>query len=538
VIKIPAPKKTLRVKTMTPINIGGTKLAVGEVIESYKKYVQTWINSGCATITDEKPRYQFTNGTLEILIDTTPLPPRKEDVKQTIIEKLLLKKRDRATELMVDYLEKKEDAYTTRDDINPEVWIYEEGVYKPNGITKLKEEIREILGDVYTTTFANQVVNKIMLDTTINQEELFGNKYLEEIAVENGLLNIITGELEKFNPKRIHFNKLNIKYEPGKECPNIIRFFKDVLKNEEDLPVIQELIGYLLYKEYNIEKAFMLVGTGRNGKGKTLDLIKRFLNPENCTSIPLQQFEKNIFSLSEVHNKLVNISGDLDKKALQHTGSFKQLTGRDLITGARKFKTNIYFENFAKMIFATNDLPLTYDLSPAFFMRWIILEFPYTFVSEKEYEEENNYAKKQWLKIRDPDIIKRITTPDEMSGMLNWALEGLHRLLKQKDFSYSKSVDEVKTLWLRKSDSFTAYCMDSLEEEYGSYISKNELRHAYNGYCKKHGLKAVTDNSLKNTLTVMFGVTEGRISDLSTGRIRVWEGVKFRDKEPKYLEWV
>ena len=52
-------------------------------------------------------------------------------------------------------------------------------------------------------------------------------------------------------------------------------------------------------------------------------------------------------------------------------------------------------------------------------------------------------------------------------------MEGLKRLFSQKDFSYSKSVDEVKTMWLRKSDSFSAFCMDEIEEEYGSIILKS-----------------------------------------------------------------
>jgi putative DNA primase/helicase len=291
------------------------------------------------------------------------------------------------------------------------------------------------------------------------------------------------------------------------------------------VPVMQELFGYLLYKEYKIEKAFMFNGSGRNGKSKVLELMKRFLGIYNCVNIPLQEFEENQFAMGELLNKMANLGADLSTMALKTTGKFKNLTGRDMITASRKFLPKVSFYNYAKMIFCSNELPITYDTTDAFWNRWVLLDFPNTFLSAKEAEKqlENN---KTGVKIAIPEIIDKIATNDELSGLLNWALEGLDRLLKTGDFSYSKGVQEVKQMWMRRSNSFLGFINDCLEESYDHKVPKADLRKAYSDYCKKYKLKVASDRLIKDTLETEFGSTFQRVK-VEGDYIRCWEGIKF-----------
>ncbi len=314
----------------------------------------------------------------------------------------------------------------------------------------------------------------------------------------------------------------------------INKHFDAVLKSDGDKPVIQELFGFLLYKDYFIEKAFMLSGVGRNGKGKTLDLIKRFLGAENCANIPLQTLDESNFAMSNLVNKLANLGGDIDKSALKHTGKFKGLTGRDLMTADRKFKSHLSFTNFAKMIFCANELPITYDLSPAFWNRWVLLEFPFQFLSKKEIKSLPNDVDKSFIKIADPNIVDYLTTPSELSGLLNWALVGLHRLFEQKDFSYSKSVEEVKFIWLRKSNSFLAFFMDELVEDFDYKVTKQELKKVYSLYCRSHKVNTVSDKAIKVTLSDK-GVSDSRKTK-GVEQPNCWEGIRFKKEVVNNLE--
>ena len=42
----------------------------------------------------------------------------------------------------------------------------------------------------------------------------------------------------------------SITYNPEKDCPTIKKHFQTVLKTEDDVKVMQEIVGFLLLKEY------------------------------------------------------------------------------------------------------------------------------------------------------------------------------------------------------------------------------------------------------------------------------------------------
>ncbi len=466
----------------------------------------------------EEPQQQTQEETQKQELDDSTLTAY---VKDCILQKM----KTEATEAITREFLYRNKIYTTRDDENSEVWIYKKGIYIPQGKTYIREFTRKILDIAFTTNFCNQIIAKIEADTYIDQEEFFNNIIKDEICCENGILNLKKRELKPFNKNKIFFTKIPITYNPNAVCPNIETHFKTILKKEEDSEVMFELFGYLLYKEYFIEKGIMFIGDGRNGKGKTIDLMKRFIGVDNCSSVPLQQFETDTFAAGELFNKLANLPGDLDDKALNHTGMFKTLTGRDLIAAPRKYLTRVKFVNFAKMIFACNKLPRTRDTTTAFWNRWVLFEFPYTFLSEEEINQLKPEEAKN-VKLRNTEIIEQLSKPEELSGLLNRALDGLQRLFKNKDFSNSQGVKEIKNLWIRKSDSFLAYCLDNIEEADEVRIEKKVLRKAYGKFCKKHKIKSQSDKAMRETLFENYAVSEER--DESG---RYWEGIRFKNGE-------
>jgi len=448
-------------------------------------------------------------------------------LQKKVLTNLLLKDKDKATELIVKEIEKENYIYTTRDDKASEMWIYKEGIYLPQGKSFVKEFCREILGETYTPQLSNNILSKIEADTFIEHDAFFGTNYIYEIPLINGILNIKTRELNPFNPKQIFFNKLPITYSPSAECSEILKHFKTILSSEEDIKVMLEIFGYLLLKEYKIEKALMFVGFGRNGKSKTIELMKKFIGAENSSSLPLRALHEESFSLSELFGKMANLSADLSKTDLKETGIIKSLIGRDTIQAKRKYLRDLNFVNYAKMVFGANELPKIYDTTDGFWTKWILIEFPFKFVSEEIYNSLTKEEKEKH-KILDPDIIQKITTDEELSGLLNYSLDGLDRILQNKDFSYSKSTAEVKDLWIRKSDSFTAFCYDHLEEDIDSSITKDHLRKLFFQYRKKHkNLPGVSDKAIKVTLENMFGVSDTQTSDL----LRIWKGIKVKRED-------
>jgi putative DNA primase/helicase len=173
---------------------------------------------------------------------------------------------------------------------------------------------------------------------------------------------------------------------------------------------------------------------------------------------------------------------------------------------------------------------MVYDMSKGFWDRWILLEFPYTFVSEEEY---NKSKENILIKKRDEDIIEKISTPQEMSGFLNEALKGLNRLLKNRNFSYSLGTEEVKSRWIRKSNSFMAFCYDNIEDDADGKISKKELRKLYSAYCRNHKISSRSDFVIKKVLQDNYGVVDEKEEVLKGVWEYFWIGIKLKKKENK-----
>jgi len=429
--------------------------------------------------------------------------------------------------------------YTIRSDQKREMWIYRYGIYVEHAETYVKEFLRDVLGIFYEKQILNMTLDKLEADTFIDQDVFFPSEdyLLDKICVQNGVLNLNTKELEKFSPDYFFFSKLPVYYSPDSKCEIIIDFFKEVLECKEDVRVMQEFFGYLLHRSYNLSaKGVMMNGDGRNGKGKTLEIIRRFIGAENTSSVPLQKLSEDKYSLSELHNKLANIGGDLSDKYIDDDSMYKTLTGKDTINANRKYKVDIQFVNYAKMIFSCNKLPSFKDMTTSIWNRWILFEFNKVFADKEDFDNLSNekfmekYKKEKNnrnTKIADTDLISKLITNETLSGLLNWALDGLKRLKIQSGFSLSPAQTDVKKRWMRKANSLYAFIEDNCEIEYENYIIKSVFRTDYNEYCKIHKIPILSDKKIKYTLE-QFGVFEDRKSIDSGVREHIWNGINVK----------
>jgi P4 family phage/plasmid primase-like protien len=460
-----------------------------------------------------------------------------QELTNTISYFFYKKLKSELSEILVAICNNQSKYYATRFDDRNEIYCYENGIYVSEGRTKIKEIVRKLLGKEYTEQFGNQVVNKIEADSYITQDELFKPKNINEICLLNGILNLKTRELTPFTPNKIFFSKIQANYDPQSKCKKITKFLNEVLPDKQDVKTVYEIVGFCLYREYFVEKAVMMLGTGRNGKGKTISLIKKLLGDENFTGIPLQKLENGDFKEVELMGKLANLGGDVSNYPLKDTAKFKGLTGRDTITASKKFKNDVSFENYAKMIFATNTLPKTYDLTNAFFSRWVYLNFPFEFKPKAEYlaEIKKDSKLKEKYKVLNPNRINSLLDSDEMSGFLNEALSGLDRLFSKNDFTSSKSSSETKHWWIRNSDSFLAFTIEKLEiaDSELEFIKKDVLRKNYQAYCKEHRVPPEGDKHIHEMMIRQVKAWDSQLSDDS--RERVWKGVKFKSSQEERL---
>jgi len=443
------------------------------------------------------------------------------------------------SEIVISYIEDNYNIHSIRDK-KVEMWLETDGIQYPNAEIFIQEFVRAVFGDKFNPNTLTIIIKKIQADTFIDTEEFFKDADERYIPLGNGVYDIQKKELVDFAEKGRFFSKLKLIYDNTAKCPNFIKHLKDVLSNEEDIRCMQELFGFCLVRRYSFEKFFIWLGNGRNGKDKTAEVLKLMLGEENCSSINLNTLEKSPMMVCNLHRKHANIIGELKQDMFMGSEMLKSTVGNSPITADRKFLPPITFVNYAKHVILTNELKEMGDTTNAFFERLIIFEFPYQFKLPTDYadltKEEIATGK---YKLADPFHIKKMTTDEELKGVLNWAIEGLHRLLKQGGFSTSKTTNETKKLFLRKANNLTAFMGEHVEYSYGDYIEKKKFRYLYNMFCKNNQIVPLNDRQIKGTLD-RYGAVGRQRNNASTGNIKkyIWEGIKFKDNISTLLEWM
>lgn len=413
----------------------------------------------------------------------------------------------RAAFLAADLMEKYH--YITRDE-DKIIFLYHLnlGIYTASGEAHLMREVALALGKYLTKNRLLEVINDVTCRTIRELSTIPPNL----IALKNGVFNLKTKELLPFSPDYFILNKIPVAHNKAAMCPNIKKFACDIL-NPEDVQSIPELFGYCLWQDYQIHKAFLFLGGGANGKGTLLDIFSAFLGEANVEAIPLQDLE-HLFARSALFGKLANICADLQNKKLETTGQFKMLASHDLVSAAKKFHDQFKFRSIAKLLFSCNEIPKTNDDTTAFFRRWNILNCP------NQFKDENPKT--------DKNIIKKLTTDEELSGMFNWALEGLDRLLKNGQFTGTKSEEETRRQWITSSNPVKGFAETYLEVAIGSKIKKDTLFATFLEFCKKERVQTISKRSFSEQLGAHISPLESEYIIEQGVNIGYWKDLKIK----------
>lgn len=412
-----------------------------------------------------------------------------------------------------------------------ELWFYEEGYYQTIGEAVIKDIIQkqEPLKESLNSQFVSEIIESVKRKTYIKREEFEAPLHL--LCLNNGVYDLKEKKLIEHSPKLYFKNKININYNPNATCPKIDIFIGETLESQYR-NLGYEIAGFCLYRHYFIQRAIMLTGTGQNGKSVYLDLLTQLVGKKNIASETIQNLCHTNFGTAQLYGKLANICGDLPSVLLQDSGEFKKLTSGlegDTISAQNKFQNKFNFLNAAKLLFACNEVPESKDQTDAFFRRWIIIDFPYKFVSGLPEEEYQGFIKKA-----NKNLINELTVESELEGFLYKSILALEKLLDQKDFTNAPSVKDIRLKYNLKSNSALVFCetyiTDEVNEEPGKeapFVIKEFLLSEYKAFCKKKGVAEKTDDGFFKTIKTRWS-PESIKRLISLGiRKNVYEGIQY-----------
>jgi P4 family phage/plasmid primase-like protien len=334
------------------------------------------------------------------------------------------------------------EAYGIRSGVGGHLYRYQDGVYRFDGRERVEQVCQRVLGERFKPRHGREVVDVLRGGL----QEIPDEPTTDLVNVANGMLDWRTAELRPHGPEHLTTIQLPVAWNPDATCPAIDVFLAEVLPPDSQR-FVREVFGYATVPDGFLRKAVMLLGTGSNGKSTFLSLLRRLLGRRNVSAVPLQAFGESRFAAAEVHGKLANVCGDLDSRALRRSDLFKTVTGgTDAVMAERKYEHPFSFVPFATLLFSANEAPASSDQSDAFFDRWVILPF------DRRFEGVDV----------DPHLLAKLTTREELEGLLVQAIAGFMDLSERGRFEVPPSVQAAGEEYRMRIDSVVTFLDEAM----------------------------------------------------------------------------
>ena len=355
----------------------------------------------------------------------------------------------------------------------------------------------------------------------------------------NGTLDLKTRQFRAHRPGDLLTMLSGVAYDPGADSARWAQFVQEVMGAAEtgDLVTdadaaadawekgvyLQKALGYALTGDTRYECLFILHGaTTRNGKGTAMETFLRLMGDYGRTARPESigaRFQLNSSGPNEDVARLngarfVNIS-EPDRKLVLSASLVKTLTGNDTITARYLHENSFEYRPRFKMFINTNYLPQVTDLT--LFLSGRVKTIPFN--RHFDIQEQDRGLK---------DLFAR---PEQLSGILNWCLEGLE-MLEKEGMDEPEAVRAATKNYARSNDKMSLFMEECLERAPGERTRTSDIYRRYQGWCQENGF---CPENTTNFRALLAGRAEIGKKKPSHGgeRTTVLIGYRIREESPQ-----
>jgi len=290
--------------------------------------------------------------------------------------------------------------------------------------------------------------------------------------VKNGLLNIYTKELMPHTPEFVSLIQYPVEYDPTATCPTWNQCLVDWMSGpeaKEKTRMLQQFCGYILSSSMLYDRALFMVGDGGNGKSTFIDTIAMIIGPQATSSVDLETLYSH-FGFQGIIGMRLNIIEEVSGNYYQ-SNKLKKLISGEQVTIDIKNRPQYTFRPQAKFVFSVNQMPRVDDTSTATERRILCLQFL------------NNWRANPNPQLRsDVGLLSK-----ELSGILNWILEGAMDLNKAGQFVTTDEQIQMLNEYREENSSVEGFIAECVSLNEFSSIESPDLYNEYKKWCGTDG---------------------------------------------------
>ena len=362
--------------------------------------------------------------------------------------------------------------------------------YKPVSEIDLERIIHLEVNKNISKAGRKEILEFLKIKTQVSVNDF--DKDWHKIACKNGVLNLVTGEVE--NPNKSDVNTIFIPFDYNPDpvySPRIDQFMKELTGGDMlKITFLYQIAGYCLLKKNLFEKFFICKGEGGTGKSTYMNLLHRMVGGDiNCSHIGLADFDKDYYLASTV-GKLLNIDDDVvDGKTLENTGRFKSIISGNVISVRQIYREVMDFIPYITCIFSCNRLPRIMDKTSGLYRRMVLIELNH--------------------KVKNPDpLFMNKVTDSDMEYFLFKAVEGIKLAIEEGRFRVTQSEAQLLQIFKRRQSPLNEWLYEndiSLEDlhEYKCL----SMYAQFTEWCNANGYSRIMSNfTFKEDVCALYDV--------------------------------
>nr|WP_308742081.1 phage/plasmid primase, P4 family [uncultured Anaerocolumna sp.] len=372
--------------------------------------------------------------------------------------------------------------------INNQLHLYKDGIYIPG-----QQEIEAaMIQHIPQLNKAKRSEVMAYLEILIRENTQPAPAHL--IAFRNGLYDIHDDSFVPFTPEHVITNKIDWDYNPQ----SYLELTDEVLDNiachdNEIRMLLEEMVGYCLYRRNELGKAFILTGSGSNGKSTFLNMLKTMLGKRNVSVLDLKKLGDR-FSTVMMFGKLANIGDDISDEFITDTAEFKKIVTGETIDAEQKGQPKFDFEPYVKLIFSANNIPRIGKGrdSSAILRRLVIVPFNARFTAESPDFK--------------PFIGDELKGQESMEYLIQLGIQGLKRVLINRQFTSSTKVQNELDEYEKSNNPILRFFEEcELEDFQIENEPTNKVYERYKEFCLADSLQALSKIEFSRQVTRFFG---------------------------------
>ena len=309
--------------------------------------------------------------------------------------------------------------------------------------------------------------------------------YSPPLPIETDRIHVTNGTYfmdGRFSSEKIFCNnRLPVAYRLDAPLPEKWLHFLSELLYPEDIPTLQEYLGYCLLPTTKGQKMLMLIGKGGEGKSR-IGLVMHSIFGDSMNTTSIQKVENNRFSRADLESKLLMVDDDMDMSALPKTNYVKSIVTSECKMdmerkGIQSYQSQLYVRF---LCFGNGALTALHDRSDGFFRRQIVL------VTKD----------KPAGRVDDPFLSEKLIA--ERDGIFLWCLEGLHRLISNNyRFTISGRAKENISVVVREANNIVDFLISDgyIQFKADSEASTRDLYAAYKVWCEDNAENPLSPKS-------------------------------------------